>query len=82
MYKIIIILVLLVILFYMLRRTFQDWGKTDEEKALPGKDVMVQDPVCKVYITAGSAVTERVGGQTYFFCSKDCAKTFQKENSG
>lgn len=81
MYKIIIILVLLVILFYMFRRAIQDWGKTDEEKALPGKDVMVQDPVCKVYISAGSAVTERVGGQTYFFCSKDCANKFQKKNS-
>ena len=82
MYKIIIILVLLVILFYMFRRAIQDWGKTDEEKALPGKDVMVQDPVCKVYITAGSAVKERVGGQTYFFCSKNCAEKFENEYSG
>lgn len=82
MYKIIIILVLLVILFYMFRRAIQDWGKTDEEKALPGKDVMVQDPVCKVYITAGTAVKERVGGQTYFFCSKNCANKFQNENPG
>ncbi len=82
MYKIIIILLLLVILFYMLRRAIQDWGKTDEEKALPGKDVMIQDPVCKVYITAGAAVTERVGGQTYYFCSKDCANKFQKDNAG
>ena len=82
MYKIIIILLLLIILFYMLKRAFQDWGKTDEEKALPGKDVMVQDPVCKVYITAGSAVKEKVGGHTYFFCSKDCAKKFEKEYSG
>ena len=82
MYKIIIILLLLVILFYMLRRAFQDWGKSGEDRALPGKDVMIQDPVCKVYITAGSAVAERVGGQTYYFCSKECAHKFQKENSG
>ena len=81
MYKIIIILLLLIVLFYMLRRAFQDWGKSDEEKTLPGKDVMIQDPVCKVYITAGSAVSERVGGQTYYFCSKECANQFQKENS-
>ena len=81
MYKIIIILILLVILFYMLRRAIQDWGGKDHDPALPGKDVMIQDPVCKVYVTAGSAVAERVGGQTYFFCSKDCANKFQKEFS-
>lgn len=82
MYKIIIILLLLIILFYMLRRAIRDWGKQDEERALPGKDVMIQDPVCKVYISAGSAVTERVGDQTYYFCSKECANKFQQENAG
>ena len=81
MYKIIIILLLLVILFYMLRRAMQDWGKSEGDRALPGKDVMIQDPVCKVYITAGSAVPERVGGQTYYFCSKECANKFQNDHS-
>ena len=81
MYKIIIILILLVILFYMLRRAIQDWGGKNPDQALPGKDVMIQDPVCKVYITAGSAVAERVGGQTYYFCSKECANKFQKDFS-
>ena len=82
MYKLIIILILLVILFYMLRRAVQDWGAKDSVPAQPGKDVMIQDPVCKVYITAGSAVTERVGEQTYYFCSKDCAQSFKKDSSG
>ncbi len=82
MYKLIIILILLVILFYMLRRAIQDWGKNGKDQTLPGKDVMIQDPVCKVYIAAGSAVAERVGGQTYYFCSKECASKFQKEYSG
>ena len=82
MYKIIMILILLVILFYMFRRAVQDWGGKDSEQASPGNDVMMQDPVCKVYITAGSAVSERIGGQTYYFCSQDCAKSFKKEFSG
>ena len=82
MYKLIIILILLVILFYMLRRAIRDWGADSKDQALPGKDVMIQDPVCKVYITAGSAVAERVGGQTYYFCSRDCANKFQKEFTG
>jgi len=79
MYRIITILVLLIILFFMIRRAIQDWGS--DGKALPAKDVMVQDPVCKVYVTAGSAVVERVGGQTYYFCSKDCAHSFKEELS-
>lgn len=82
MYKIITILILLVILFYMLRRAIQDWGAKDRDQALPGKDVMIQDPVCKVYMTAGSAVSKRVGGQTYYFCSQECAQSFKKEFSG
>ena len=82
MYKIIMILILLVILFYMFRRAVQDWGGKDSGQASPGNDVMMQDPVCKVYITAGSAVSERIGGQTYYFCSQDCAKSFKKGFSG
>ena len=82
MYKIIMILVLLVILFYMFRRAVQDWGAKDSDQASPGNDVMMQDPVCKVYITAGSAVSERIGGQTYYFCSQDCAKSFKEGFSG
>jgi YHS domain-containing protein len=79
MYKIIIILILLVILFYMVRRAARAWIEHRPEEATPGKDVMIQDPVCKVYVAAGSAVTEEVSGQRYYFCSQDCAKHFRRE---
>ena len=81
MYKIIIILILLIILFYMVRRAIQDWGKKDADQALPGKDMMIQDPICKVYVTADSAIIERIGEQTYYFCSKDCAQSFKQGSS-
>lgn len=42
---------------------------------------MVQDPVCRVFIPQTNAVREEIGGQTYFFCSRDCAKIFQKQLS-
>ncbi len=83
MYRLIIILVLLIILFFMVRkatREFLGWGKPDP--MLPGKDVMVQDPVCKLYVTAGSAVVEKIGGQTYYFCSDECAIKFKSYLSG
>jgi YHS domain-containing protein len=79
MYKIIIILILLVILFFMIRRALREWGQPKPEQSTPGKDVMIQDPVCKVYVAAGSAVVQEVAGKNYYFCSQDCARHFKRE---
>lgn len=81
MYKIIIILILLIILFYMVRRAARAWIETKHEEATPGKDVMIQDPVCKTYVAAGTAIVEEVSGQRYYFCSQDCAKHFRREGT-
>ncbi len=78
MYKIIIILVLLIILFFMVRRAIRDWGQPNPSTAAPGKDVMIQDPVCKTYVNAGTAVVEETAGKTYYFCSQDCARHFKR----
>jgi YHS domain-containing protein len=80
MYKIITISILLIILFYMARRAARAWIEQKPDQATPGKDVMIQDPVCKVYVTTGSAVVEEVSGQQYYFCSQDCAKHFRRES--
>ena len=79
MYRIIIILALLIILFYMVRRAIRDWKQPEPSKILLGKDTMVQDPVCKVYVTAGSAITKKIEDQTYYFCSHDCANSFLQQ---
>jgi len=40
----------------------------------------VQDPVCGMQIDlANAAATSKYRGQTYFFCSLDCKKTFDAE---
>jgi YHS domain-containing protein len=31
-----------------------------------------KDPVCGTYIAAASSVKEKVGGQTFHFCSQEC----------
>jgi len=78
MWRIIIILVLLIILFFMIRTSIREYlGKKKPSSLLPGKDVMVQDPVCKAYIPAGTAVGEKIGGQQYYFCSQECAGKFK-----
>ena len=80
MYKIIMILILLIILFYMARRAARAWIEPKPDQATPGKDVMIQDPVCKTYVTAGTAIVEELSGQRYYFCGQDCARHFRREH--
>lgn len=83
MYRLLIIGGLLVILYFLLRSILREYlpgrGRTP---ALAGKEQMVQDPVCRMYVPKGSAVASDIGGQTYYFCSRDCAQTFAKQLSG
>jgi YHS domain-containing protein len=39
---------------------------------------MVQDPVCESYIPKDGALTEKIQGETYFFCSSECVREFKK----
>ncbi len=83
MYRILIILGLLVVLYLVLRSVVREiWGKRRENQPLLSKNQMLQDPVCRVYIPRESAVAASIGGQTYYFCSNTCAETFQKQFSG
>lgn len=85
MYRLLLISGLLVLLYYLLRRAIrkikEDGGAVGvQEGAAPGNQ-MIQDPVCRVFIPRGDAVREEIGGQTYYFCSRSCADTFQKQLS-
>lgn len=83
MYRIIFILILLIVLYFLIRSAVRDFKGRGEGNRLPvDKDQMVQDPVCHVFVPRGTAVTEVIGGQTYCFCSKGCAATFQKQLNG
>ena len=83
MWRIIVILVLLIILFFMIRTSIREFlGEKKSAPFLPGKENMVQDPVCKTYIPAGSAQSKTIGGQQYYFCSHECAGKFQSYMSG
>ncbi len=83
MYRIILILLLLITLYFLLRRAIREFkGQGRVGSLLLNKNQMVQDPVCRVFVPRGSAVTEDIGGQIYFFCSRSCAQTFQKQLAG
>lgn len=42
-------------------------------------DVLVEDPVCHLYIPQREAVSLIVSGTTHYFCSPECRKKFQSE---
>ena len=42
-------------------------------------DEMVQDPYCETYIPKREAVKKVIEGQTYSFCSEECANKFEAE---
>jgi YHS domain-containing protein len=81
-YRLLLIVGLLAVLYFLLRRVIREVGK-EKGSALGGlgQDVMVQDPVCRTYVARESAVSARIGGQTYFFCSQNCAHAFQQRLS-
>jgi YHS domain-containing protein len=82
MYRFLIITVLLVVAYLLARRAFRDFLTSRSSAPLIGKDQMVQDPVCRVYVPRGVAVQQNIGGQVYYFCSYPCADAFQKRLSG
>ena len=70
----------LVVGYFLLRSAIREFrGLKGPFQPPIAKNEMVQDPVCKIYVPRGSAVSADIGGQTYLFCSRDCADTFQSQ---
>ena len=84
MYRFILILGLLAILYFLMRqalRGFKSRNLFDRGMSVD-QDQMVQDPVCHTFVPRRIAVVEKIGGQTYCFCSRQCAVTFQNQQAG
>ena len=52
-------------------------GQASQSSQAPGKQVpltgeLKKDPACGTYIAAASSIQEMVGGETLYFCSKQC----------
>lgn len=65
----IVILILVLLIVYTGRRLFY---RSSVKKGNSRK--MVRDPVCNIYIPESEAVKKVIGGETFFFCSIDCAE--------
>jgi YHS domain-containing protein len=84
MYRLLLITALLVVLYFLLRqvvRGFKD--KSLRDRGTPvDQDQMIEDPVCHTFVPRRHAVVETISGQTYCFCSKQCAAAFQNRQAG
>lgn len=84
MYRLILILALLVVLYFLLRQAVRGFKKQNlDDRGIPvDQDQMIEDPVCHTFVPRRIAVVEKIRGQTYCFCSKECAMTFQSRQAG
>ena len=87
MYRIIFILALFTLLYFLLRSAIRELRErrnagSQSANQISDKNQMIQDPNCRVFVPKGVAVRDEIGGQIYFFCSRECAKTFQKQLAG
>ena len=80
MFRLLIVAGLLIVMYLLVRSAIRQWGQAPGEVSDPKQ--MVQDPMCRVFVPRGTAVSARIGGQTYYFCSSDCAARFERQLSG
>jgi len=52
-------------------------GSNQARRTIAGQ--MIKDPQCGMYVATDLAVTAKVNGQTFHFCSEECRKHFINE---
>ena len=84
MYRLLLITALLVVLYFLLRQVIQGFKNKDVggRGTSVDQDQMVEDPVCHTFVPRRNAVIETISGQTYCFCSQQCAAAFQNRQAG
>jgi uncharacterized protein len=68
----------------LLRRLVNSMAVPPESRSNEPMDVpsdaitrkLVRDPVCGMHLAAGLAITERQGGEMFYFCSEECREKF------
>jgi YHS domain-containing protein len=84
MYRLLLITALLGVLYFLLRQAVRGFRNKEvgNRGTFVDQDQMVEDPVCHTFVPRRNAVIETVSGQTYCFCSKQCAAAFQNRQAG
>jgi YHS domain-containing protein len=56
----------------MMRSNGQPERPNIEHPSVPLSGELKKDPSCGTYISAATSIKEKVGGETFHFCSKEC----------
>lgn len=67
------------LLYRVLRGLIEPALKSGNRRNNGTIDEMVQDPSCQTYIPLREAKRKVIGGQEYYFCSKECCEKFEKK---
>ena len=85
MWRILVLGVLVVIVYFMVRSALRGLlGTTKEDGSRsvesPGRSSdMIQDPICGMFVSKQGAYFIRNADRTHFFCSESCRDTYQKK---
>jgi YHS domain-containing protein len=71
-------------LFYFVYRVVKTWLVPPAPRTIRGKgrssaaidDIMIQDPVCKVYFPQREGVHLHINGKDLYFCSEKCKEQY------
>ncbi len=77
MFRFILFILLLIILYYILHFLIQNMPfirRTMDRKSEP--EELVQDPSCQTYIPKRFALKKRIAGRDYYFCNRECLKRY------
>ena len=80
MSRLILVLILLGIIYWVVRRAFPALGKKSGRPDEGGEE-MVQDPVCQCYVPKKQAYSVSYKGKQVFFCSEECFKKYMASNA-
>ncbi len=70
-------LVVLAILWLFVRRRLA--STRPRRTVLP--DLLVKDPVCRVYLLRSRAIRSELRGEPVYFCSAECARQFERSGA-
>ena len=82
MSRFIFFVLLILILYYVLHILIKDMPslrKTIKRENEP--EELVQDPYCQTYIPKRTALKKRIAGRDYYFCNRECLKSYLKRKS-
>ena len=88
MYRLILVVLLLTVLYLLLRQMFRGFKtpiqagreKSAAQSQYEEQDQMIEDPVCHIFVPKRIALVEIIGGREYCFCSRECSVKFRSEH--